>query len=96
LKSIFVGNLDFNVTEESIRSVFETHGTVEAVRLMTDRTTGRSRGFAFVEMTEPDQADRAISALHGTNLGERTLNVSEARPKADRGGAPSDQHSPRS
>lgn len=86
MKNIFVGNLDFGATEESIRSLFEQYGSVESVRLMTDRATGRSRGFAFVEMTDPDEADRAITALNGTNIGGRALNVSEARPKEDRGG----------
>jgi cold-inducible RNA-binding protein len=86
LKNIFVGNLDFGATEESIRSLFEQYGSVESVRLMTDRATGRSRGFAFVEMTDSDEADRAITALNGTNIGGRALNVNEARPKEDRGG----------
>lgn len=86
MKNIFVGNLDFGATEESIRSLFESHGAVERVNLVTDRDTGRSRGFAFVEMTDTDQADRAIAALNGTVLGSRTLNVNEARPKVDRRG----------
>lgn len=87
LKNIFVGNLDFGATEESIRSLFEPYGTVERVSLMKDRDTGRSRGFAFVEMADAQEADRAISALNGTNLGGRALNVNEARPKVDRGGS---------
>jgi len=86
LKNIFVGNLDFGATEESIRSLFEAHGAVERVSLMTDRDTGRSRGFAFVEMTDADEADRAIAALNGTNFGGRALNVNEARPKPSGGG----------
>ncbi len=86
MKKIFVGNLDFGATEESIRSLFEQHGAVESVKLMTDRDSGRSRGFAFVEMAEAD-ADRAIGALNGANLGGRALNVNEARPKVDRGGS---------
>jgi RNA recognition motif-containing protein len=85
LKNIFVGNLDFNATEESIRSLFEPYGTVEKVDVITDRDTGRSRGFAFVEMSDADAADRAIAALNGQAFGGRTLNVNEARPKADRG-----------
>ena len=85
MKKIFVGNLDFGTTEESLRSLFETQGAVESVKLMTDRDTGRSRGFAFVEMADAD-AERAIKALNGTNLGGRALNVNEARPKVDRGG----------
>ncbi len=85
MKNIFVGNLDFGATEESIRALFEAHGTVERVSLMKDRDTGRSRGFAFVEMTDAEEADRAISALNGTNLGGRALNVNEARPKVEGG-----------
>ncbi len=81
MKKIFVGNLDFKATEESIRSLFEQHGTVERVSLMTDRDTGRSRGFAFVEMTDSAEAERAIAALNGFNFGGRALNVNEARPK---------------
>lgn len=87
MKNIFVGNLDFGATEESIRSLFEPYGTVERVSLMKDRDTGRSRGFAFVEMADAQEADRAISALNGANLGGRALNVNEARPKVDRGGS---------
>lgn len=87
MKKIYVGNLDFNATEESIRSLFEPHGAIEHVSMMTDRDTGRSRGFAFVEMTNSEEADRAIAALNGATLGSRALNVNEARPKADRGSA---------
>ena len=85
MKNIYVGNLDFGATEESIHSLFAPYGTVEKVHLATDRETGRSRGFAFVEMAEGD-ADKAIAALNGTNVGGRALNVNEARPKADRAG----------
>jgi cold-inducible RNA-binding protein len=84
VKKIFVGNLDFGATEDSIRTLFEAHGAVESVKLMTDRDSGRSRGFAFVEMADND-AEGAINALNGTNLGGRALNVNEARPKVDRG-----------
>ncbi len=86
LKKIFVGNLDFGATEDSIRALFEPYGTVERVSLMTDRDTGRSRGFAFVEMADSGEADRAIAGLNGANLGGRAINVNEARPKVDRGG----------
>jgi cold-inducible RNA-binding protein len=86
MKNIFVGNLDFGATESSIRSLFEPYGAVERVNLVTDRDTGRSRGFAFVEMTDTAEADRAISALNGANLDGRALNVNEARPKPDGGG----------
>lgn len=83
MKSIFVGNLDFNATEATVRSLFEAYGTVERVNIMTDRDTGRARGFAFVEMANADEADRAISALNGSELGGRNLNVNEARPKLE-------------
>jgi cold-inducible RNA-binding protein len=87
VKNIFVGNLDFGATEESIRSLFQPYGAIERVNLVTDRDTGRSRGFAFVEMTDPAEADRAIEALNGTDLGGRSLNVNEARPKTNGGGS---------
>src|SRR6202142_1557494 len=86
MKKLFVGNLDFGATEDTIRSLFEAYGTVERVSLMTDRETGRSRGFAFVEMTDTEEADRAITALNGANVGGRALNVNEARPKPAGGG----------
>ena len=88
MKNIFVGNLDFGIREEEIRSLFENYGAVERVSIMTDRETGRSRGFAFVEMTNEGEAERAISALNGTNVSGRPLNVNEARPKPDRGPRP--------
>jgi cold-inducible RNA-binding protein len=86
MKNIFVGNLNFSATESSIRSLFEPYGNVERVSLVTDRETGRSRGFAFVEMTDSAEADRAIAGLNGTDLDGRTLNINEARPKAQGGG----------
>ncbi len=85
VKNIFVGNLDFNATEEAVRSLFERYGAVNSARIMTDRDTGRSRGFAFVEMENESEADQAISALNGYSLDGRALNVNEARPKPDRG-----------
>ena len=85
MKNIFVGNLDFGATEASIRSLFEPYGAVERVNLITDRDTGRSRGFAFVEMSDAAEADRAITALNGTNIDGRALNINEARPKAEGG-----------
>ena len=83
---MFVGNLSFGATEQSIRSLFETHGTVERVNVVTDRDTGQPRGFAFVEMTDDDAGERAIAALNGQDLDGRTLTVNEARPKTERGG----------
>jgi cold-inducible RNA-binding protein len=86
LKNIFVGNLDFNTGEDELRKLFEVHGQVDRVSIMTDRDTGRSRGFGFVEMTSAEEGDKAIAALNGTQIGGRTLNVNEARPKVERGG----------
>lgn len=86
MKNIFVGNLDFAATEGSIRALFEAHGAVDRVSLVTDRDTGRPRGFAFVEMPDSAAADRAIAALNGTEMGGRTLNINEARPKGEGGG----------
>jgi cold-inducible RNA-binding protein len=86
VKNIFVGNLDFAATESGIRSLFEAYGTVERVNLVTDRDTGRPRGFAFVEMADTAEADRAIAGLNGTDMGGRTLNINEARPKGEGGG----------
>ncbi len=86
MKNIFVGNLSFGATEESVRSLFESHGTVEKVSIITDRDSGQPRGFGFVEMPNDAEADRAINALNGTELGGRALNINEARPKAERSG----------
>jgi len=86
VKNIFVGNLDFAATDSSVRSMFEQYGTVDRVNLVTDRDTGRPRGFAFVEMSDTAAADRAIASLNGTNLDGRALNVNEARPKTPGGG----------
>ncbi len=84
MKNIFVGNLDFGATEASVRSWFEEYGAVERVSIVTDRDTGRSRGFAFVEMTNADEADRAINSLNGASVNGRALNVNEARPRENR------------
>lgn len=84
MKNIFVGNLSFGATEDSVRAAFEAYGTVERVNLITDRDTGQARGFAFVEMTNNAEADRAIAELNGTELDGRALNVNEARPKTER------------
>jgi RNA recognition motif-containing protein len=86
VKNIFVGNLNFNTSEDELRQMFEAHGQVDRVSIMTDRETGRSRGFGFVEMANAEEAERAIAALNGMQLGGRTLNVNEARPKPERSG----------
>ena len=84
-KKIYVGNLPFSATEDQVRELFEAHGTVHSVALIEDRDTGRPRGFGFVEMDD-DAADAAIRALENTVLGERTLNINEARPRREGGG----------
>lgn len=84
MKNIFVGNLSFNTSEDELRRIFETYGHVDRVSILTDRDTGRSRGFGFVEMTNAEEGDKAIAGLNGTQFGGRTINVNEARPKAER------------
>jgi len=84
VKNIFIGNLSFATTEETIRSLFETHGAVERVGIVTDRETGKPRGFGFVEMTNGTEGDQAIAALNGRDLDGRTLDVNEAHPKVER------------
>jgi RNA recognition motif-containing protein len=86
LKNIFVGNLDFNTSEDELRQLFQAYGQVDRVSIMTDRDTGRSRGFGFVEMANAEEGEKAIAALNGNQVGGRTLNVNEARPKVERGG----------
>lgn len=85
MKNLFVGNLPQSATEDELRTLFASHGNVEKVSLVTDRDTGRSRGFAFVEMSDAGEADKAIAALDGSQLGGRALKVNEARPKLERG-----------
>lgn len=85
MKNIFVGNLDFGATESAVRALFEPYGNVDRVHMVTDRDSGRSRGFAFVEMSDSAQADQAIAALNGAQLDGRALNVNEARPKPEGG-----------
>lgn len=77
---LYVGNLPFTATEEAVRALFATHGTVEKLSLITDRETGRARGFGFVEMSNAD-ASRAMQALNGTNFGGRPLRVNEAQER---------------
>jgi len=85
MKNIFVGNLSFDATEASVRSLFETYGTVNRVNVVTDRETGRARGFGFVEMGDDREGQRAITALNGHHLDGRALTINEAKPKEDRG-----------
>ena len=82
--NIFVGNLAFTATEAELRQLFEAYGTVDAVRIMTDRETGRPRGFGFVTMPDTTAAQAAIAGLQGTQLGGRTLNINEARQREER------------
>jgi RNA recognition motif-containing protein len=86
MKNIFVGNMDFGVTEEQLRAAFATYGQVDKVTIVTDRDSGQPRGFGFVEMSDDAAAQAAIAALNGSQLGGRNLNVNEARPKVERGG----------
>src|SRR5260221_12420023 len=86
MKKIFVGNFSFSLSEDELRSMFAPFGTVDSATVVTDRATGRSRGFGFVEMPNNEEAEKAIAALNGKDSGGRQLTVNEARPKADRGG----------
>jgi len=86
MMNIYVGNLSFDTSDASLRAAFEAHGEVLEAKIITDRDTGRSRGFAFVEMANKEEGLAAIEALNGTDLNERTLTVNEARPREDRGG----------
>jgi cold-inducible RNA-binding protein len=81
MKNIYVGNLSFGSTEQTIRSLFEPYGTVERVNIVTDRETGQPKGFAFVEMPNDAEAEKAMAAVNGKDVGGRTLAVNEARPK---------------
>jgi len=86
MKNIFVGNLSFTATEDSVRSMFEAYGPVDRVSIVTDRDTGQPKGFGFVEMTNDADAEKAINALNGTELNGRALTINEARPKTERSG----------
>src|SRR5512136_565780 len=83
---LFVGNLSFNITENDLQDAFAAHGTVTEANLMTDRSTGRPRGFGFVTMATPEEAKKAIDALNGATLDGRNLTVNEARPREERTG----------
>jgi RNA recognition motif-containing protein len=84
-KKLYVGNLPFDTTEDDLSDLMSQVGNVESVRIITDRDTGRSRGFGFVEMAD-DDADRAVEQFNGSDFGGRPLTVNEARPQANRGG----------
>ena len=86
MKNIFVGNLSFSTTEADVRALFEAYGAVDRASIVTDRDTGQARGFGFVEMPNDSEAEAAIEALNGREVGGRALNINEARPKEDRGG----------
>ncbi len=86
MKKIYVGNLSFETTDASLRNLFATYGNVSSATILTDRETGRSRGFGFVEMDDDAAAMAAIQALNGHNLDGRNLNVNEARPREARQG----------
>ena len=83
---LYVGNLSFNTTEDSLSVLFSEHGEVEEVAIVTDRDTDRSRGFGFVTMPNSNEANAAMEAINGTEVDGRTLNINEARPRATGGG----------
>jgi RNA recognition motif-containing protein len=83
-RKLYVGNLPFSVTEHTLQSTFSQHGTVESISLITDRDTGQSKGFGFIEMRTDAEANAAISALNGTELEGRPIKVNEAKPQARR------------
>ncbi len=87
MKKIFVGNFSFSMTQDDLQQLFEPFGATENVSVVTDRDTGRSRGFGFVEMPNDTEAAAAIAALNGKDSGGRPLTVNEARAKTDRGGS---------
>ncbi len=83
-RKLFVGNLPFSATEQTLQDTFSQWGTVDSVNVITDRDTGRSRGFGFVEMSSDGEAQKAIQELNGSSLGGREITVNEAKPKAPR------------
>ena len=85
-RKLYVGNLPYEISETELQDLFAQAGSVESVNVMRDQATGRARGFAFVEMSSDDEAQKAITALDGSQVGGRNLTVNEARPKTDRGG----------
>src|SRR3982751_3380233 len=85
-KKLYVGNLTYGVTDQTLEQMFAAHGTVQSAQVIMDRDTGRSKGFGFVEMGNDQEAQAAIAGLSGKQVGGRTLTVNEARPREDRGG----------
>ena len=85
-KKLYVGNLPFSATEADLRELFEAHGSIESINVITDRETGRPRGFAFVEMEDTESASKAMQALDGRDMGGRNLKVNEANERPPRGG----------
>lgn len=85
-RRLYVGGLPYSVSDAQLEELFAQHGSVDSAMVVTDRMTGRSRGFGFVEMSSPDEADQAIKSLNGTQLNGRTLTVNEAKPRENRGG----------
>jgi RNA recognition motif-containing protein len=85
-KKLYVGNLSYEVTDDALEGLFTPHGTVQSAQVIMDRDTGRSKGFGFVEMSSDAEAQAAIAALNGKEVGGRSLTVNEAKPREDRGG----------
>ena len=85
-KKLYVGNIPFSATEADLRELFEPHGSIESINVITDRETGRPRGFAFVEMNDAESASKAMQALDGLDMGGRNLKVNEANERPPRGG----------
>lgn len=83
---LYVGNLPYNVTEDDIRKAFAEFGTVDSVNIVTDKYTGKSKGFAFVEMNSKEESRAAVAGVNGKQIGGRTVRVDEARPRPERGG----------
>jgi RNA recognition motif-containing protein len=86
-KKLYVGNLSYGMTDSDLQNLFAPHGTVQSCQVIIDRDTGRSKGFAFIEMDNTEQAQAAITALNGKEVNGRALTVNEARPREERGGS---------
>ena len=85
-KKLYVGNLSYDTTDSALEQMFAAHGTVQSAQVIMDRDTGRSKGFGFVEMSSDQEAQTAINALNGQQVGGRSLTVNEAKPREERGG----------